>query len=101
MQSGKYNTKGSVTVQSFQGRLRLRLPRQLFGGQQKFLTLGLDDTPGNHQIAEAKAKEIEKDIQVNVLVPGTFDHTLNKYRPESFRLVETKNSEYPVNLQEV
>ncbi|MBD2439881.1 site-specific integrase [Nostoc sp. FACHB-110] len=101
MQSGKYNTKGSVTVQSFQGRLRLRLPRQLFDGKQKFLTLGLDDTPGNRQIAEAKAKEIEKDIQVNVLVPGTFDYTLNKYRPEYFRLVEAKCSEYSVNLQEI
>jgi hypothetical protein len=42
MQSGKYSNKGSVTVQSFQNRLRLRLPRQLFNGQQKFLTLGLD-----------------------------------------------------------
>jgi len=101
MQSGKYSNKGSVTVQPFQGRLRLRLPRQLFNGQQKFLTLGLDDTPGNRQIAEAKAKEIEKDIQVNVLVPGTFDYTLNKYRPESFRLVQAKNSEYAVNLQEI
>jgi integrase len=101
MQSGKYSTKGSVTVQSFQNRLRLRLPRQLFAGQQKFLTLGLDDTLGNRQIAEAKAKEIERDIHANILVPGTFDHTLNKYRPESFRLVETKNLEYPANLQEI
>ncbi|MCC5635978.1 site-specific integrase [Nostoc sp. CHAB 5844] len=101
MQSGKYNAKGSVTIQNHEGRLRLRLPRQLFNGQQKYLTLGLDDTPGNRQIAEAKAKEIERDIQVNAVVPGTLDYTLNKYRPESFRLVETKKSEYPVNLQEI
>ncbi|MBD2203732.1 tyrosine-type recombinase/integrase [Calothrix sp. FACHB-1219] len=101
MQSGKRNSKGSVIVNSFRNRLRLQLPRQLFNGKQKYLTLGLDDTPGNRQIAEAKAKEIERDIQANILVPGTFDYTLNKYRPESFRLVEAEKSEYPVSLNEI
>jgi hypothetical protein len=65
--TGKYNSKGSVSVDSFQGRLRLRLPRQAFGGKRKYLTLGLDDTPGNRQIAEAKAKEIEADIRLEIL----------------------------------
>jgi lipase chaperone LimK len=91
-QSRKYSSKGSVSVDSFQNRLRLRLPRQLFDGKLKYLTLGLDDTPGNRQIAEAKAKEIERDIQANQLVPGTFDFTQNKYRPESFRLVDPNES---------
>ncbi|MBH8562303.1 tyrosine-type recombinase/integrase [Nostoc sp. CENA67] len=101
MQSGKRNTKGSVIVNRFRNRLRLQLPRQLFNGKQKYLTLGLNDTPGNRQIAEAKAKEIERDIQANILVPGTFDYTLNKYRPEFFRLVETEKSEYSVSLHEI
>ncbi|BAY32178.1 phage integrase family protein [Nostoc carneum NIES-2107] len=101
MQSGKRNTKGSVVVESFRKRLRLSLPRQLFNGKQKYLTLGLDDTPGNRQIAEAKAKEIERDIQANILVPGTFDYTLNKYRPESFRLAETEQPEYSVSLHDI
>ena len=71
-------SKGSVGVETFQGRLRLRLPRQLYGGKQKYLTLGLDDTPENQKLAKAKAKEIEKDIAYE-----RFDLTLAKYRPQA------------------
>jgi hypothetical protein len=48
--SGKLS-KGSVGVETFQGRLRLRLPRQLFGGKQKYLTLGLPDTDTNRPVS--------------------------------------------------
>nr|WP_072143599.1 DUF3596 domain-containing protein [Pseudanabaena sp. 'Roaring Creek'] len=58
-----------------QGRLRLRLPIQLFEGKQKYLTLGLSDTKINFKIAEAKAQEIQTDI-----VLERFDYTLDKYR---------------------
>lgn len=75
-------SKGSVGVETFQGRLRIRLPRQLYEGKQKYLTLGLDDSPGNWKIAEAKVKQIESDIAYE-----RFDRTLNKYRPEHARLV--------------
>lgn len=77
--------KGSVGIESFQGRLRLRLPRQVYGGKQKYLTLGLDDTKGNRKIAEAKAKQIESDI-----VYERFDPTLANYRPQTYlTIVET------------
>uniref|UniRef100_B8HR85 Integrase family protein n=1 Tax=Cyanothece sp. (strain PCC 7425 / ATCC 29141) TaxID=395961 RepID=B8HR85_CYAP4 len=66
--------KGSVGVESFQGRLRLRLPRELYGGKQKYLTLGLDDTHENRKLAEAKASQIEADIAYE-----RFDPTLAKY----------------------
>ncbi len=75
-------SKGSVGVESFQGRLRLRLPRQLYGGKQKYLTLGIDDTLENQKEAEAKAWQIEKDI-----LAGYFDPTLAKYR-QALALVE-------------
>jgi integrase len=71
-------TKGSVGVESFQDRLRLRLPRHLYGGKQKYLTLGMSDTPENRKLAEAKAKQIESDI-----VFERFDPTLAKYKPQS------------------
>lgn len=71
-------SKGSVGIESFQGRLRLRLPRQLYGGKQKYLTLGLDDTKENQELAQAKAKELEADI-----VYERFDPTLAKYRPQT------------------
>lgn len=70
-------SKGSVSVESFQERLRLRLPRQLYEGTQKYLTLGLADTPENQQIAAQKAHEIELDI-----ISGEFDETLAKYKPQ-------------------
>ena len=66
--------KGSVSVEVFQGRLRLRLPRQLFGGKQKYVTLGLSDTDVNRRMAKAKAKLIESDIALE-----RFDYTLEKY----------------------
>ena len=82
MQPDSKLSKGSVGIETFQGRLRLRLPRQLYGGKQKYLTLGLDDSPGNRKIAEAKVKQIESDIACE-----GFDYTLNKYRPSHARLV--------------
>jgi Arm DNA-binding domain len=66
--------KGSVGVESFRGRLRLRLPRQLFEGRQKYLALGLTDAGIGRKLAEAKAKLIESDIALE-----RFDYTLAKY----------------------
>ncbi|WP_051035357.1 Arm DNA-binding domain-containing protein [Crinalium epipsammum] len=68
--------KGSVTVESVQGWLRLRLPRHVFNGEQKRIALSLSDTKENRKVAEARAKEIESDI-----VFGRFDQTLIKYKP--------------------
>ncbi len=49
-------SKGSVGVESFQGRLRLRLLRHLYNGKQKYLTLGMTDNPENRKLAEAIAE---------------------------------------------
>ena len=67
--------KGSVTIQSIRGRLRLRLPRHVFGGQQRFLSLYLEDTPENRAIAQHKARQIEQDIAAE-----RFDKSLDRYR---------------------
>ncbi|XGV99731.1 MAG: tyrosine-type recombinase/integrase [Leptolyngbya sp. BL-A-14] len=64
-----------VGVECVKGRLRLRLPRQLFGGQQKYLSLGLDDSPMNQGIAAAKKQLIEADILL-----GQFDPSLVRYQ---------------------
>ncbi|MBD2771667.1 tyrosine-type recombinase/integrase [Iningainema tapete] len=71
-------SKGSVGVESFQGRLRLRLPRQLYEGKQKYLTLRMADTLENWKLAEVKAKQIEKDITYE-----QFDYTLARYKSQS------------------
>jgi hypothetical protein len=65
-----------VGLEAFQGRLRLRLPRQLFGGKQKYLTLGLPDTDVNRNMAEAKAMLIESDIALE-----RFDYTSRNCLP--------------------
>lgn len=71
--SGKAS-KGSVVVAVDKGYLRLQLPRALYSGKQKYITLGLSDTPQNRKAAEAKAKMIQADI-----VFERFDFTLEKY----------------------
>ena len=80
-------SKGTVSVQSFRGRLRLRLPRHVFGGEQKYLTLGLADTSDNRRIAEAKAKLIESDITLE-----RFDSTLLKYQPPIYLSEQKKQN---------
>lgn len=70
--------KGSVGIEEFRGKLRLRLPRQIFGGKQKYVSTGLEDTPENRKRANTKAWAIEEDI-----ITGNFDPTLEKYRPKT------------------
>jgi integrase len=73
--------KGTVGVEVNNGRLRLRLPRHIYGGVQKYLYLGLSDTKTNRRIAEAKAAVIEADILFE-----RFDPTLFKYKPPVYPL---------------
>lgn len=80
MGSKAKQSKGSVGVESYQGRLRLRLPRQLFDGKQKYLTLGLPDSKVNRRLAEAKKALIEEDI-----LKERFDYSLDKYRNQQER----------------
>jgi integrase len=77
MNSTEKAIKGKVGVESFQDRLRLRLPRQVCTSNKRYLSLNLADTPENRQIAEKKAHEIELDI-----ISGEFDETLTKYKPQ-------------------
>lgn len=90
-------SKGSVGIESFQGRLRLRLPRQLYGGKQRYLSLGVADTLENRKLAESKAKQIELDI-----LAGYFDDTLEKYKPQTHsnpsKSIEKRQTELPLNV---
>jgi integrase len=74
--------------------LRLRLPRHLFGGQQKYLYLGLADTPINRSAAEEKARALAADIAFD-----KFDTSLQKYQ---FTATSPKpKSEYALTLGEL
>jgi integrase len=80
--------KGTVTVSSDRGMLRLHLPRHLFDGKQKYLLLGLADTPVNRQAAILKAQAIESDIAFE-----RFDFTLSKYTSSYNKKDEIKLSD--------
>lgn len=79
--------KGSVTVSSVRGNLRLRFPRGLWNDKkQVYLSLELADNLQNRKAAEIKAKQIELDI-----LSGHFDPTLKKYQ---FITYETPKSKF-------
>lgn len=75
-------SKGSVVVESFKDRLRLRWR---VAGKRYCLSLGLPDTQESRMLAELKARQIELDA-----ISGNFDTTLTKYKPQSL-------AEKPVN----
>jgi integrase len=64
--------KGTVVVESFKGRLRLRFR---VAGDRYCLAVGLPDLPENREIARAKADWVAQDIKI-----GQFDPTLAKYQ---------------------
>lgn len=72
-------SKGSVGIEVNQGRLRIRLPRHIYGGVQKYFYPGLSDTKEHWRVAKAKAQQIESDILME-----RFDPTLEKYKPPTF-----------------
>lgn len=69
---GIKSSKGTVVVESFRDRLRLRWR---YRGQRKSLALGLPDTKNNRKVAQIKANQIELDI-----ISGNYDRTLLKYK---------------------
>lgn len=78
--SGK-NQKGTVTIEAFRGRLRLRFR---FNGQRYSLGLGLPDSKTNRRVAEIRARQIEDDMRLQLAHGGDyFDSTLAKYKPET------------------
>lgn len=84
MSEQRKRSKGSVGIETFQNRLRLRLPRHVFSGKQKYLSLGLADTLENRKSAESKARQIELDI-----LAGYFDPSLEKYKPQTCSSTKT------------
>lgn len=87
------NPKGSVVVCESRGMLRMRLPRHLFGGQQKYLYLGLPDTPLNRSAAEEKARAIAADIAFD-----KFDASLQKYQST---VTVAPKAQYSLTLSEL
>lgn len=75
MESNDNKFKCLVGIETDKGRLRLRLPRSLYGGKQKYIALSLIDNEQNRRVAEIKQRQAELDI-----LADHFDHTWQKYR---------------------
>jgi integrase len=75
--------RGTVTVHTFKGKIRIRLPRHISNGKQCHLYTGLDSTPWNFKQAQMVALTLESDIE-----RGTLDTSLNKYK-EAFKALKT------------
>lgn len=69
------NTKGTPSLESYQGRLRIRFR---LNGQQKAFSLGLADTLENRVKGESIARQMHLDM-----LSGNFDSTLGKYKPHT------------------
>lgn len=72
--STKKSSKGQASIVCNNKYLRISLPRTLFAGKQKYIPLGLKDTPDNRAKAQVKLKAIQRDIDYE-----EFDNTLAKY----------------------
>jgi integrase len=74
--SKNYRNRGEIQIASNAGRLRLQFPAAYFADKkQKFVALGLEDTPINRIEAEIAISRIKLDI-----FNQSFDPSLNKYR---------------------
>jgi integrase len=85
-------SKGSVVVESFKDRLRLRWR---VAGKRYCLSLGLPDTSESRMLAKLKARQIELDA-----ISGNFDTTLTKYKPQSFN-EKPANDAQPITCGEL
>lgn len=81
-------SKGSVSVLSFQNRLRLQFR---VDGKQRVISLGLDDTPENWKRAEIIARQIKIDLG-----SSNFDYTLAKYKPQQQKNQQTLKSDITI-----
>ncbi len=74
--------KGTVGIEVFRNKLRLRLPRTLVKEGSRYISTGLENFPENFKKAQITAWEIESDIS-----NGNFDTTLQKYQPQKYLAV--------------
>lgn len=83
-------------IQSNGGYLRIALPKHLYSGQRKYLSLGLADTPSNRTKAQVKLRSIQEDIDYN-----KFDRTLEKYLPGSLNKINTSSPQGEEQLEQL
>jgi len=71
--------KNTVNITNAGGYLRLHLPRALYDGKQKYISLGFKDTVENRALAEVKRLQVEQDVKAQLLGFDLFDWSWEKY----------------------
>ncbi|MEM9815702.1 MAG: DUF3596 domain-containing protein [Cyanobacteria bacterium P01_D01_bin.6] len=79
--SKRRRAKGSVAIINSNGRLQLRFS---YAGKRHYLSTGYPDTPQHRQMADIRAKEIEKDILYERFNPAN----LSKYQPQASQAID-------------
>ena len=95
-QSQRRKSSKGIRIENIQGRLRLRLPRQIVSGKQKYLTLGFPENSDYRKFAELKARQIEMDI-----LTEQFGPTFEKYKPRSYRAQPEVTIQPEIDLKEL
>lgn len=74
--------KCKVGIEDFQGKLRLRLPREATGDKGKrYIYTGLDSTPENYKRVHQVALSIEQELLAGALTPESLAALVN-FRPK-------------------
>jgi integrase len=82
IQSITKKSKGKASISCNNGYLRISLPRKLFDGKQKYISLNLQDTPDNRAKPQLRLKLIQRDIEYE-----EFDFTLLKYSSNASKVL--------------
>jgi hypothetical protein len=73
--------RGNVGSEEKNSKLRLRLPRMVANGNQRYTATGVVATPENHKKAQIVVRTIEEDLR-----NGRFDATLEKYKHKPIKV---------------
>lgn len=82
------NKRGTIGLEEYKGYYRLRLPRDLFDGKQRYLNTGVVVSTETRRSALALLKRLELDI-----LEDKFDYSLSKYRDRKYLSVVVPNPE--------
>jgi hypothetical protein len=89
-------SKGTVALETKQGKIRLRLPRSVAEGSARYISTRLASNPENIRKAKILALNIESDIAT-----GNLDPTLERYRLQKEIIGRISPSDRPQTLLEL
>lgn len=84
-----------IGIEVSKSDLRLRFPRALFNGNQKYLSVNLVDTPDNQVVAELKVHQAELDMIYSWLSTVLY-YVFAAYTLRAFFLLHNRLFKHPL-----